>query len=339
MNQTWQSQFKDSIKSTKELASFLEAPLPSINYKTFIPISFAKRIKSAGIDSALWKQFIPSSFEEVNSEGLTDPIGDQIHGKGGGVIHRYKSRLLFNPTTTCPISCRYCFRKNELEENLDTFKPSSKELSNYLNLHPEVEEVILTGGDPLILSNEKISSILELISRYKNIRYIRFHTRTPIILPSRLDKGLHRVLSSFKKSFDTITIAIHTNHTTELTDELKERLLIFREFNLLSQTVLLKDVNSTLPELSGLFKKINSFGIKPYYLHHPDKVKGAMHFYMSIEEGRLLYGKLRDEIPGWLIPHYIVDSSNGHGKNFAYNPEALNFSGLLLDRFGQQNPY
>lgn len=339
MKESWQSEFKDSYRSVKDLANFLETQISETNYKTFIPKNFATKIKLAGLNSALWKQFVPHEDENTLTDGFTDPIGDQIFEQPGGIIHRYKSRLLFNPTTVCPINCRYCFRKNELDENLDTFKPSLTKLSSYLSHNKDVEEVILTGGDPLVLTNTKLETIFDEISLHSHIKYIRLHSRTPIIIPNRLDENLLKLFNKFSKKFESISLVIHTNHVSELSQELKEKILPFKEFNLMSQSVLLKGINNTKEDLIQLFKKLNSFGVRPYYLHHPDKVKGAMHFYLPIEEGRRVYGQLREDLPGWMIPNYIIDSVNGHGKNFAYNPEKIEFSGLMLDRFNQTNSH
>jgi lysine 2,3-aminomutase len=336
MEKSWQDEFKNSYRSSKELSDFLNAELSQTSYKTFIPKKFAQKIKDGGPSSALWKQFVPSAEELNVRQGLTDPIGDQIFEVKGGIIHRYKSRILYNPTTVCPINCRYCFRKNELEENIETFKPSLQRLKGYLQKNTNIEEVILTGGDPLILSDKKLTEIFEVISSFKHIKYIRLHSRTPIIIPSRLNSGLLNLFSKYEKSFESISLVIHTNHESELSQELKEAIKPFKRFNLLSQSVLLKDINDDPKDLIELFKKLNSFGVRPYYLHHPDQVKGAMHFYLPIEEGRKIYGRIRDDLPGWLIPHYIIDSPSGKGKNFAYNPEKIEFSGFILDRFNQE---
>lgn len=335
-NQSWQSEFRDSIKSTQELARFLEVEIPKTNYPVFIPKEFAKKIKDLGAQSSLWKQFVPRA-EENNPEGFLDPIGDETHSKENGIIHRYKNRVLFNPTLICPINCRYCFRKNELFSKPDFLKSNLEKLSKYLIENPNVEEVILTGGDPLILSTPKLENILETLSEISTIKYIRFHSRTPIIIPKRIDKELTSLLNKYSKHFDTISLAIHVNHSEELSLELFNHLSQLKGVNLLSQTVLLKDINNNPHTLSTLFKDLNSFGIRPYYLHHPDQVKGAMHFHLSLEEGRKTYGNLRDLLPGWLIPHYVVDSPEGIGKALAYNSESLHYSGKLLDRFNQQH--
>lgn len=336
----WKDEYKNSLRSSKELCSFLEVTIPKQPFSIFIPKSFAMKIKKSGPESALWKQFVPS-FEENNLAGLHDPIGDKVHSKENGIIHRYQNRVLFSPTTVCPIHCRYCFRKNELNLQEDFLKANQNELIKYLNANPEVEEVILTGGDPLILANEKIDNLLHTISKVSTVKYIRFHTRTPIIIPSRIDSGFLKLINKFKNYFETITIAIHTNHIDELDTDVKMALndLSALNINLISQTVLLKGINDNTQVLVSLFKKINSFGIRPYYLHHPDHVLGAMHFFLPIEEGRKVYAKLRNILPGWMIPHYVVDSPMGHGKSLAFNPEGYKFSGTLIDRFGSKRSH
>lgn len=333
---SWQDQFRDSIRTTKELAEFLNTEIPETNYPILIPKDFAFKIKMKGPDSPLWKQFVPQKLER-NQTGHSDPIGDQVHAKKNGIIHRYKNRLLFNPTTVCPVNCRYCFRKNELFGQTDIFKSSLEKLCEYLLENPKVEEVILTGGDPLILSNDRIENILKVLSMISSVKYIRFHSRTPIIFPNRLNDGLANIFNKYSSIFETISLAIHTNHIEELSEQLKFNLKKFYKVNLLSQTVLLKDINDSPFELATLFRELNKINIRPYYLHHPDIVKGAMHFHMPLIEGRKIYGKLRELLPGWLIPNYVVDSPDGTGKVNAYNPESLEFSGQMLDRFNNLN--
>jgi lysine 2,3-aminomutase len=337
---TWKEEFKTSLRSSKELAEFLEAPLVRQPFATFIPRSFAQKIKNAGINSPLWNQFVPKD-EENNLAGFHDPIGDKVHAKDNGIIHRYKNRVLFSPTTICPVSCRYCFRKNELNLQEDFLKASTHALLEYLEQNHQVEEVILTGGDPLILSNEKLEQLINSIAQIRHIKYFRIHTRTPIIIPSRIDDGLLNLLQNNCEQFESFNFVIHTNHCSELTLDVCQAIkkLAWTSVNLLSQSVLLKDVNDSPAELINLFKLLNKNKVRPYYLHHPDQVLGAMHFYLSLTEGRKIYAELRDQLPGWLIPHYVVDSPMGHGKSLAFNPESFEFSGKLIDRQAQLQPH
>lgn len=335
----WQDSFRTAFRRSKDLYEFLniKEQFNDSAYPVFVPARLAKNIQKSGKDSALWRQFVPSNdeFNGHKLEGLYDPIGDGVHSKNNGIIHRYKNRLLFSPTTVCPVNCRYCFRKNELAHNDEVLKGKLSALCAYLDSHPEVQEVILTGGDPLILSNEKLEEIFNSLE--EKVPFLRIHTRTPMILPERIDKELLDIFSKASHSFSVFNIAIHANHKDEFDDLVKTKIRDLRStgLQLLSQSVLLKGVNDSEKELTDLYLEFNRHGVKSYYLHHPDRVKGAMNFYLSLEEGRSIYMKLRETLPGWAIPHYIIDPENGQGKTLAFNPESLNFGGQLLDRFGQ----
>lgn len=309
-------------------------------YPLKIPKDIKRLVYESEEDSPLRAQFLPS-HEEINptlqKDGFYDPIADFKYSKGNGIIHRYKNRLLFTPTTACPVNCRYCFRKNELAQNDEIFKSNLKALINYLALNPDVEEVILTGGDPLSLNNKRLEEIFSNLSG--KIAYLRIHTRFLTTSPSRIDDGFINLLNKYVNQFDQFSIAIHANHKDEFFDLAREKIKALSNTNvvLLSQSVLLKGVNNSEKELIDLMKEFIKLKIRPYYLHHPDLVQGAMHFYLPLEEGRKIYGKLRESLPGWAIPNYIIDSPTGNGKNFAYNPESIKFSGIILDRFNQEN--
>lgn len=332
---TWIEEFKTAVKNVEELESILGTKISKTNYPLFIPKNFLNKIIAKGSNSALWKQFIPDISENLEF-GSLDPIGDQKFQVTKNLIHRYPNRALFLPTTTCPIICRYCFRKNELYDN-QTFKQNLDETLTYLTAHPEIEEIIFTGGDPLILSNEKIENYFEAFSKIPTIKYIRFHSRTPVILPSRIDNGLIEVLNKFKKNFKQIVLMIHINHCDEIDHDLIQAIQLLRsnQIMIFSQTVLLKDVNDHAETLSNLFHELGNHGVIPYYLHHPDEAAGTKHFYLSLESGRKIYHQLRKSLPGWLIPTYIYDVPGGHGKVPAFNPENTHFSGEVISLSGE----
>ena len=170
----------------------------------------------------------------------------------------------------------------------------------------------------------------------KSIKDIRFHTRYPVIFPERIDKNFLETLNWSKGLFRTVSIAIHSNHIKEI-DQSNERVIKeLSELNiqLLSQTVLLKGVNDSGEDLINLFNRFIDLKIRPYYLHHPDPVKGGMHFYLPLKRGRELYQALRKELPGWALPHYVIDIPGGFGKVSAYNPETTTFSGQLISKDG-----
>jgi lysine 2,3-aminomutase len=313
MTTSWQQEMRDALKSSDHLQSFFNETIDQVSYPSMIPKSFAKRLHSS---DALKKQFLPNQSEN-RDEGLIDPIADHKHAKIKRLVHRYPNRVLFLPTDVCPILCRYCFRKNELGLGDELFKPGNQqEIYDYLVDHPKVEEVIFTGGDPLILTNKKLDEYLAFFATIANIKMIRFHSRTPVILPQRIDDEFLQVLQKYRHRFPIMTLVIHTNHKDEWSDEFAQtcKKLAKSPLNLLSQSVLLKGVNDQAVFLKELFYGLVELGIRPYYLHHPDPAKGAMHFYLSKEEGLAIYQQLKEQVSGWALPHYVCEQEDGQGK-------------------------
>lgn len=336
----WQNEMRSGLKTNKDLGNFLNCKLPETPYQFFIPKKLAIKIKKLGPESVLWKQFIPSIEENdtvLQSEGLKDPIGDKTYKKTGQLIHRYKNRVLFLPTEKCPVYCRYCFRKNELGQNDDLFQPDFDKTLNYLKTHPEINEVIFSGGDPLILSDKKIFAYLKEFSKIPSIKYIRLHTRIPLIIPGRINEDLIQILKFGVKVFSSFSLSIHLNHVDEIDHEIEKRLekLQIKGLNLLSQTVLLKGINDTPKDLIDLFSKLIELKVRPYYLHHPDQVEGGMHFYLPLKKGREIFSHLHNSLPGWAIPKYVFDIPGGEGKVAAYNPETFEYSGQLISKSGE----
>lgn len=337
---SWQDEYRNALKTYSQVASFFDLNYVShLPYEVFLPLNFAKKIKQQGLTGPLANQFLPHIDESKNT-GLIDPIGDKKKSQSAGIIHRYQNRILFTPTTRCPVICRYCFRKNELSNQDEIFKANLNELSTYLKDHPEVNEVILTGGDPLVLSNQKLENIFKELEKTQ-VKYIRLHTRTPIILPKRMDTGLINLLEYFSKKFSRVIFSLHTNHPSELDREVKSSLVKLKNSGVecKTQTVLLKNINDDPDVLTKLFYELIDLGFNPYYLHHPDKVKGGMHFYLELEQGRRIYNQLRNKLPGWALPHYVIDNFQGRGKQFAFNPESFEYSGKMYDINSQLTIY
>ncbi len=313
----WQDELRQSFKSIDELETFFQTTFPKTSQPVFLPTRLANEIKKHGINSPLGKQFLPHHDENKNL-GFLDPIGDLKPGPLPYFIHRYENRALFFPTTVCPVQCRYCFRKNNLHNKELNLNASFEKIDRYIEKHTEINEIIFSGGDPFILSTEKLKACLDFFSCYQPIKFIRFHTRVPSILPSRIDDELCEMLNTFKNRFH-LTIVIHTNHSDELTDDVIHGIEKLSPFNFLSQTVLLKNVNDHEEALEKLFKTLNHLHIRPYYLHHPDPVKGGMHFYLSEEKGLKIYQNLRKKLSGWMLPQYVIDSPEASGKQLVTN--------------------
>jgi len=346
-NLSWKSDFQTAFKNSADLFNFLgwkaDSLLVEEKYPVFIPQRLANKIKAQGPTGILAREFLPD-HREISDQGMIDPIGDKEHYKAPQLIHRYFSRALFTPTSVCPVHCRYCFRKNELNSGDELFAADFDKTLEYLKIHPQISEIIFTGGDPLTLSNEKINKYLEAFADLGSIKDIRFHTRFPVILPARLDDEFMTLMEVHSLKFRTISLAIHANHMDEFDEEANEKIKKLSQtgIQLLSQTVLLKDVNNNMDALTDLMNHFIHLKVRPYYLHHPDQVQGGLHFYLSLEEGRLIYGQLRTRLPGWGIPHYVIDIPGGAGKVGAFNPETTQFSGQLLgisgDKVSVQEP-
>lgn len=334
---SWQEDFRFALKSIEQVNHFFNLNISTdIKFDILIPFQLAHKIKEQGPLSVLWKQFIPSELEmdSIQNSGLEDPIGDQKYAKEGSIVHRYPNRALFFPTTICPVICRYCFRKNELSNQDDIFQLNFNKTIEYFKNHPEIEEVIFSGGDPLMLSNEKMRFYFSEFSKIESIKYLRLHTRSIASMPLRIDDEFCNLLEEYANRFDVLSIAIHLNHCDEIDKDVEHALVKLsqiKKINLLSQSVLLKNINDNCESLENLFKKLVKYQVKPYYLHHPDKVKGGMHFQIDIETGRKIYANLRCRLPGWMIPTYILDTPDAGGKLPIFNPENFDFSGKVIN--------
>ncbi len=331
----WTSELRDAFRSSAELAAFLDWPVPESRYPLFVPRKLATAIRQQGPSGPLARQFLPTSREEEDS-GALDPIGDERFLKTPQLIHRYTNRALLLPTTVCPVQCRYCFRKNELHGEDALFSSAREETLAYLAAHPEINEVIFTGGDPLVLKTSALTDWLTALAPLGHLRFVRFHSRVPVVLPARLDEELSDLMTRWSDRFQ-FQLVVHSNHASEWTDEARQRAKSFRPRGLrwLSQSVLLRGVNDRSADLVELFSLLAELHIEAYYLHHPDQVRGAMHFWLGLEEGRKLWRGLRRELSGWMLPRYVIDIPQGHGKIEALNPESDSFSGQLLDLSGR----
>lgn len=334
----WKESFRQSSKLSQD-STFLQS-----NFKTLITPLIAEKIKKYGVDSPIGKQFIPA-YDETDalkqSTGLLDPIADEKYLAAPGLIHRYPNRALYIPTSTCPVHCRYCFRRNEIENQTEIFERDIEAAVEYLKMNPEIDEIIFTGGDPLSLDTPRLEKIIVEFKKISSLHYLRFHTRFISTIPERIDEAFLNFLKNTTPHFKSINVVLHINSHLEICHEVEQAILKLREtkVTLLSQSVLLKDVNNNADQLVRLFKKLSDLGVRPYYLHHADKVFGATHFMTSLEEGRKIYHEVRKQLSGWMIPEYVIDLPSGGGKVPAYNSEHFEFSGKFINRFQKTEQY
>lgn len=277
-----------------------------------IPIHYANLIDWRNPDDPLRKMVIMDIKEsEVQTYELADPIGDHNREAVPGLIHRYPDRCLLLLTSYCLVHCRFCFRK----EVVGKVRPVAfKEMVQYLELHPEVQELIFSGGDPATMPAGFIDTVNQHFSHLKHVQRYRFHTRVPAVDPKSVSDEWLNAVSNLPNSKKIIVI--HINHVRELSPETKNLIQKFldRKFLVLSQSVLLKDVNNTTHDLTHLFTELVNAGVKPYYLYHLDKAKGTHHFRVSIEEGKKLFQTLRGNVSSLCLPEYVLDVPGGYGK-------------------------
>jgi lysine 2,3-aminomutase len=262
------------------------------------------------------RQFLPSSAElHVLAEELADPIGDDAFSPVKGIVHRYPDRVLLKPTHTCPVYCRFCFRREVVgPDGAGNLSEAQLEAAlAYIRDHPAIWEVIITGGDPFVLSSRRLAQMVQALDAIPHVQVIRFHTRVPVVDPQRVNAELLRALAVPT----AVYVALHANHPRELTATARAACarLIDAGIPMLSQSVLLRGVNDDVETLTELMRAFVAIRIRPYYLHHPDLARGTSHFRVSIAEGQALVRALRGRISGLCQPTYVLDIPGGHGKS------------------------
>ena len=262
------------------------------------------------------RQFVPDMAELATTrEEREDPIGDLAHSPVEGIVHRYPDRVLLKAVHVCPVYCRFCFRREMVgPQGLGTLAPDALDTAfAYIAGHPEIWEVILTGGDPLVLSPRRLTELMQRLAAIGHVKIVRFHSRVPVVEPERIDEAL---IAALKASGKTAYVALHANHPRELTPAARAACarLVDAGIVMLSQSVLLKGVNDDPDTLAALMRAFVETRIKPYYLHHPDLAPGTGHFRLSIAEGQALVEGLRGRVSGLCQPTYILDIPGGHGK-------------------------
>jgi lysine 2,3-aminomutase len=266
-------------------------------------------------------QFRPDVRElEIAPDELGDPIGDEAHTPMKGVVHRYRDRCLLKLVHVCPVYCRFCFRR-EMVGPQKNGKPRDGTLTgaelddalSYIAAHPEIWEVILTGGDPFLISVRRAREITARLAAIPHVKIIRWHTRVPVVDPLRVTPDLVEALSI---EGATTYVVLHTNHPRELTDHARAAIarIVDSGVPMLSQTVLLKGVNDDADTLEALMRGLVEARVKPYYLHHLDKAPGTSHFRCRIAAGQELVQQLHDRASGLAQPAYVLDIPGGHGK-------------------------
>lgn len=288
------------------------------------------------------RQFVPSVREtEIAPEELPDPIGDEARSPVKGIVHRYPDRVLLKPLHVCPVYCRFCFRREKVGPGGEAL--TADELAAalaYIRNRPEIWEVILTGGDPLMMSPRRLADLIAALDAIDHVAVIRIHSRVPIVDPGRVTD---EIVAALKPRRAPVWLAVHCNHARELAPVTRAALARLADTGipLMGQTVLLAGVNDDAATLEQLMRALVSARVKPYYLHHPDLVRGTGHFRVPIARGQALMVALRARLSGLAQPTYVLDVPGGHGKvpiGPAYlgdDPDAL----MVRDVFGETHRY
>jgi lysine 2,3-aminomutase len=281
-------------------------------YAIAIPPALLSLIGHA--DDPIGRQFIPNAAELITAaHENADPIADEALSPVKGVVHRYPDRALLKPLLACPVYCRFCFRREQVGPDGGGLTETELDAAcAYISGHAEITEVILTGGDPLILSPRRLSAILAQLAAIPHVTLLRLHTRAPVADPALITDALADALDIATPLF----IALHANHARELTQDVAMALkkLQRRGIPILGQTVLLAGVNDSEAELGDLFRAMLRMRIKPYYLHQLDAAPGTSRFHVPVERGRDIMRNLRGTISGTALPTYIHDQPGGLGK-------------------------
>jgi lysine 2,3-aminomutase len=288
------------------------------------------------------RQFVPSVDEaEIAPEELADPIGDEARSPVKGIVHRYPDRVLLKPLHVCPVYCRFCFRREKVGPGGEALSAHELEAAlTYIRDRAEIWEVILTGGDPLMMAPRRLAELIEALDAIPHVAVIRLHSRVPIAEPGRVTDEL---VAALRPKRAGLWVGVHCNHARELSSTVRGALARLADAGLplLSQTVLLAGINDDVDILAELMRALVTARVKPYYLHHPDLVRGTGHFRVSIERGQALMKALRGRLSGLAQPTYVLDVPGGHGKV----PIGPSYVGddrearQVEDAFGKQHHY
>ncbi|MDH3900554.1 MAG: EF-P beta-lysylation protein EpmB [Gammaproteobacteria bacterium] len=317
----WQIALAQAIGSVEDLLELLQIdtgmrpdPVISSDFPLRVPHSFAARMEAGNINDPLLRQVLPVPAEDENSAGyLPDPLTEQGAMASPGLLHKYHGRALLTVTGACAIHCRYCFRRHFPYSNANPLAAHRDEALEYLHSHGEITEVILSGGDPLVLPDSRLRELAAQLAAIPHIMTLRLHTRLPVVLPERIDEQLLVWIGNHP---GRIVIVIHCNHPNEIDAGVAAALkqLAHTGATLLNQSVLLKGINDTPNTLKALSESLFAAGVLPYYLHQLDRVQGAAHFEVSDARASQLVQQLHAALPGYLVPRLVREIPGLPGK-------------------------
>lgn len=318
----WLKDYADAIKTPHELLNFLKLDPGALPYKictnnsfsTRVPWPYAELMRKGDPHDPLLLQVLPLTDEEtILSAYTSDPVGDLHAEVIPGLLHKYQGRVLLVTTGACAVHCRYCFRRHFPYADSNPLKNELNRIIDYIQSDLSIKEIILSGGDPLSLSDDRLASLVSRLESIPQIETLRIHTRLPVVLPSRVDQQLLNWLSDSR--FNNVMV-LHCNHAHEVGPELIQACADLKQagVTLFNQSVLLRGVNDNSAVLSSLSQSLFRAGILPYYLHMLDKVQGASHFEVDEQRALTIMDEMRAQLPGYLIPKLVCEIAGEPGK-------------------------
>jgi EF-P beta-lysylation protein EpmB len=318
----WLRHLSEAVRDVDELLRLLalddraliETPAAARRFPLRVPRGFVARMRAGDSEDPLLRQVLPSRDEDNPVPGFTaDPVGELLHAPADGVLHKYRGRALVVATGACAVHCRYCFRRHFPYGDPGGSAVDLQKTIDHLASDREISEVILSGGDPLTLTDRRLSALAGAVTRIPRVRRLRIHTRLPIVLPQRVDEELVGWLSSL--DLPTVVV-VHANHAQEIDADVRRALAALGSTGatLLNQSVLLAGVNESADALIDLSESLFDAGVLPYYLHLLDPVAGAAHFEVAEDEAVRIHRELTTRLPGYLVPRLVREVPGAPAK-------------------------
>jgi EF-P beta-lysylation protein EpmB len=321
----WRRSLADAIRDPDELLRLLNLPHELLDaasraselFPLVVPRSFLARMEPGNLSDPLLRQVLPLSLETRDVPGFAaDAVGDDASRTAPGLLHKYRGRALLIAAGTCAVNCRYCFRRHypygEEPRRLDDWEPALAAIAADESLH----EIVLSGGDPLVLADGRLRQLVARLEAIPHLARLRVHSRLPIVLPDRVTDAL---LDLLRESRLAPVFVVHANHPHEVVDDCADALrrLVRGGIPTLNQSVLLRGVNDSAEVLAELSERLVNLGVMPYYLHQLDRVAGAAHFEVPVEEGLRIHDELRKRLPGYAVPRYVQEVAGDPYKRVA----------------------
>ncbi len=319
--QSWQSLLQTAVSDINQLCELLGLDSAQLNYDPDaagqfamrVPLPFIQRMERGNPNDPLLKQVLAVQSENLDAVGFTDdPLAERQANAIPGLLHKYQNRVLLTVTGSCAVHCRYCFRRHFDYSANNGGRQAWPAILSYLRDHPEVDEVILSGGDPLTAADSYLHQLIDRLAKLPSIKRLRIHTRVPVVIPQRI---LQADLS-WLKLFTSPVVVLHINHANEIDSQVTEAVQRLRDNGsmVLNQAVLLAGINDNLPAQLDLHRGCYDAGILPYYLHLPDRVRGTAHFDVPIEQARQLFQDIRKNLSGYMVPTLVMEEAGAAHK-------------------------